>query len=203
MPRLNRMPLSRHLHAGTGKGRAVAGKVSRLFDEYLLAAARAGDRRAYDALARRWQKKLLAHAWRLLRDAELARDAVQEGWLEIVRGLPKLRDERAFPAFAFRIVSRRCARLVASGIRTRNLADALAGEPEAEGAPAESAGDHDRLRAAIRALPEEQRAAIALFHFEELSVAEVAVALDVPAGTVKTRLMHARLKLRAALGGDE
>jgi DNA-directed RNA polymerase specialized sigma24 family protein len=47
------------------------------------------------------------------------------------------------------------------------------------------------------------RAAIALFHFEDMSVAEVAVALDVPAGTVKTRLMHARRKLRAALEGDE
>jgi RNA polymerase sigma-70 factor (ECF subfamily) len=46
------------------------------------------------------------------------------------------------------------------------------------------------------------RLAVRLFHFEELSVAEVAVDLDVPAGTVKTRLMHARRKLRAALGGD-
>ena len=185
---------------GKGVG-AVAGKVSRLLDEYLLAAARAGDRRAFDALARRWQRKLLAHAWRLLGDAEAARDAVQDGWIEIARGLSRLRDDRAFPAWAFRIVSRRCARFVAANIRGRTLASAPAEEPEAV-AP-ESGRDHDRLRAAIRALPEEQRAAIALFHFEELSIAEVAVALDVPAGTVKTRLMHARRKLRAALGGDE
>ena len=47
------------------------------------------------------------------------------------------------------------------------------------------------------------RAAIALFYLEDMSVAEMAVALDVPAGTVKTRLMHARRKLRAALEGDE
>jgi RNA polymerase sigma-70 factor (ECF subfamily) len=52
-------------------------------------------------------------------------------------------------------------------------------------------------------LPPGQQAAIALYHLEEMSVAQVAVALDVPAGTVKTRLMHARLKLRAALEGDE
>jgi RNA polymerase sigma-70 factor (ECF subfamily) len=52
-------------------------------------------------------------------------------------------------------------------------------------------------------LPAEQQAAVALFYLEEMSVAEVAVALDVPAGTVKTRLMHARRKLRAALGGEE
>lgn len=60
-----------------------------------------------------------------------------------------------------------------------------------------------RLRAAVRALPPEQRAAIALFHFEELSVAEVAGALDVSPGTVKTGLMHARRKLRAVLGEEE
>jgi RNA polymerase sigma-70 factor (ECF subfamily) len=67
---------------------------------------------------------------------------------------------------------------------------------------AEEGPDFGRLRAAVRALPPEQRAAVALYHYEELSVAETAVALDVPAGTVKTRLMHARRKLRALLEGD-
>ena len=63
--------------------------------------------------------------------------------------------------------------------------------------------DVDGVRRAIRTLPPEQQAAIALFYLEEMSVAEVAVALDVPAGTVKTRLMHARRKLRGVLEGDE
>ena len=179
----------------------MSGETGRILDEYLLAAARAGDRRAFGLLARRWQKKLLAHAVRLLGDREAARDAVQEGWIEIVRGLGRLRDERAFPAWAYRIVSRRCARHVGAAVRMRELAAAV--EHEAGNEAALGAGpDHDRLRAAVRALPHDQRAAVALFHFEELSVAEVAVALDVPVGTVKTRLMHARRKLRAALGGE-
>ena len=59
-----------------------------------------------------------------------------------------------------------------------------------------------RLRAAIAALPADHRSAIALFYLEDMSVAEIAVALTMPAGTVKTRLMHARRKLRAALEGD-
>ena len=181
----------------------MAGQASRILDEYLLVSARAGDRKAFEALAKRWQKKLLAHAWRLLGDPEAARDAVQDGWFEILRGLPRLRDERAFPAWAYRIVSRRCAKSVGTAVRGRRLAAELDVAGETEAPVAEAMRNHERLRAAIRALPEEQRAAIALFHFEELSVAEVAVALDVPAGTVKTRLMHARRKLRAALGGDE
>jgi RNA polymerase sigma-70 factor (ECF subfamily) len=99
-------------------------------------------------------------------------------------------------------VSRRCAKAIDSAVRRRRTAEIEAiGSKTQE--PEEPAGDHDRLRAAIRALPEGQRAAIALFHLEDMSVAEVAVALDVPAGTVKTRLMHARQKLRAAIEGDE
>jgi RNA polymerase sigma-70 factor (ECF subfamily) len=51
-------------------------------------------------------------------------------------------------------------------------------------------------------LPAPQRASLALFYIEELSVAEIAIATDVPPGTVKTRLMHARNKVRAILEGD-
>ena len=174
-----------------------------ILDEYLVASAKAGDRRAFQLLAARWHKKLIAHAWRLTGDPEGARDAAQEGWIEIVRGIGRLEDERAFPAWAYRIVSRRCARQIGSAVRRRQLAEAALAEPIAE--DAESVGaelDHDRLRAAIRGLSNDHRAAVALFHLEEMSVAEVAVALDVPVGTVKTRLMHARRKLRAVLEGE-
>ena len=68
---------------------------------------------------------------------------------------------------------------------------------------AEMSADTAPLRAAMATLPAEQRAAIALFYTEDFSVAEIAAALNVPAGTVKTRLMHARRKLRAAMEGDE
>jgi len=175
---------------------------ARIFDEYLVAAARAGGRRELGLLARRWQARLVAHAWRLTGDLDGARDAVQLGWVEIVRGLDRLQDERAFPAWAYRIVSRICARQIGEAIGRRRLAEAVLAQPEPELEKVGGQLDADRLRSAIRTLPHEQRAAIALFYFEEMSVAEVAVALDVPAGTVKTRLMHARRKLRAALEGE-
>ena len=181
----------------------MAGDVDRSIDEYLVVSARLGDRAAFGRLAARWQKKLLVHAWRLTGDEQMAQDAVQEGWVEIVRGIGRLEDERAFPAWAYRIVSRRCARQIGRAVRRRELAEAVLAEPPAQDLEAAGAAlEHERLRAAVRALPEEQRAAVALFHFEEMSVAETAVALDVPVGTVKTRLMHARRKLRAALEGE-
>lgn len=175
-----------------------------LLDEYLVASARLGDRKAFDLLARRWGRKLLAHAWRLTGDVDQAREAAQDGWIEIVRGLGRLRDERAFPAWAYQIVTRRCARRIGQRRRDRTLLAAVAVEPviEVETRDGSDPGASARLGAALAALPEAQRAAVALFYLEDMGVAEVAMALNVPAGTVKTRLMHARRSLRAVLAGD-
>jgi len=178
---------------------------ARLFDEYLAAAARAGDRGAFGQLAERWQPKLLAHAWRLIGDGEAARDVAQDAWVDIARGLSRLDDAALFPAWAYRIVSRRAADAIRSRVRARRLDAAFAAEPRrADDAASrmESAADAEPLARAIAGLPPEQRAAVALFYIEDLSVAEIAVASSVPAGTVKTRLMHARAKLRAALKGE-
>ena len=174
----------------------------RLLDGYLVVSAQAGDRVAAEALARRYHRRLIAHAWRLTGDLELARDVVQSSWIDIARGLSRLRDEFAFPAWAYQIVSRRCARGIRGRQADRALANAVtqAGQ-EAAIPPSEIATP--RLKAAILALPPAQRAALALFYFEDLSVGEIAIALDVPAGTVKTRLMHARRALRAVLEGED
>lgn len=191
----------------TEKGGEMTVSTGRVLDEYLVMAAAAGERRAFEDLARRWHRKLVAHAWRLTGDGDAARDAAQAGWVEIARGIGGLRDERTFPAWAYRIVSRRCAGFIADRQKERTLARAVAAEPEPVADAPDWRADHrpeiERLHAAIRDLPPAQRAAIALFHFEEMTIAETAVALDVPAGTIKTRLMHARRTLRAVLEGDD
>ncbi|WP_339872604.1 sigma-70 family RNA polymerase sigma factor [uncultured Brevundimonas sp.] len=177
---------------------------TQLFDDYLVAAARTGDRKAFALLARRWQGRLLAHAWRLTGEVELAREAAQDGWIEIVRSLGRLRDDQAFAAWAYQIVSRRCARRIGQRQRGRALVSAVTVEHAPDSGTVED-GDAvitPAVARALAALPPDQRAAIALFHLEDLSIAETAIALNVPAGTVKTRLMHARRKLRAALEGD-
>ena len=175
----------------------------RIYDEYLVASARSGDKASWERLVHRWQARLLKHAWRLTGDPETARERVQEGWLEIVRGLQRLDDAAAFPAWALRIVTRRCQH--GWGLAARRREEALDAHPEAatsEPQAAEFAVDLQRVIAAMQSLPPGQRAALALFHLEQLSVAEIAIALDVPPGTVKTRLMHARRKLRAHLEGE-
>ena len=181
-------------------------ELNRMLDAYLVAAARAGDRRAERDLVARFQPRLMGHAWRLTGDPQLAADAVQEAWLRIARGLRRLRDDAAFPAFAFQIVTRCCAQAIGQVKRERDLSAAVALEPDPVAASdADRDADLAKVRVAMAALPGDQRAAIALYHFEGFSVAETAAALDVPAGTIKTRLMHARRKLREQLtgGADE
>lgn len=174
----------------------------RLLDGYLVVSAQAGDRAAAEALAGRYHRRLLAHAWRLTGDLELAKDVVQSSWVDIARGLPRLNDKAAFPAWAYQIVSRRCARSIRGRQADRALASALSQAGHEEPTPPPEIAT-PRLKAAILALPASQRAALALFYFEDLSVSEIAVALDVAVGTVKTRLMHARRALRAVLEGED
>lgn len=176
----------------------------RALDGWLAAAARTGDRDALGKLAGRWHQKLLRHAWRLTGDADLAADATQEAWADILGGLHRLDDVGAFPAWAFRITSRRCQRSLARRRRrwqgeaaaARETVQATQGDAQANQADAAT------IRTAMAQLPPDQHAALGLFYLEGLRVAEIAIALETPPGTIKTRLMHARRKLRAQLEGE-
>jgi RNA polymerase sigma-70 factor (ECF subfamily) len=171
----------------------------------LVCEARGGSKAAFELLAREWHRKLVAHGIRLTRDRDMAEEAAQAAWLEIARGLKGLRDAQAFPAWAFRIVTCQCAKSIRQRQGDRDLLAELLAEPvnlcEPEGYV--SLSGKERLKQAISHLPPGQRAALALHYFEELSIAEVAVALSIPAGTVKTRLMHARNQLKIMLEGVE
>ena len=177
-------------------------QAERASDSWLVVAAQAGDRRALDRLVARWHRRLVAHGWRLTGDRAMAEEAVQAAWIDIVRGLHSLRDERAFPAWAYRIVTRKTAGAIGTRIADRALATALEDDlPPAPPSP-EDAADGTALRREVAALPPGHRAAVALHYFEGLSIAETAVALGIPAGTVKTRLMHARARLKTRLEGE-
>lgn len=178
--------------------------LERALDTYLAAAAKTGDRAATTRLVERWSPKLSAFAWRQLGNADQVDDVVQDAWLELLKGLPKLKAPEAFPAFAFKITARRCARHIRQLQSDRKLDEALSGQPEPVPAPSpEESADFSKVKMAMSRLPREQHTALWLHHLQGLSVGEIALALDVPAGTIKTRLMHARRKVAAELeGGD-
>lgn len=185
----------------------MPGDKERVYDAYLAASARVGDEEAWRRLVERWQPRFLGHAWRLTGDRGLAAEAAQEAWVEVLRGIARLEDAIAFPAWSLRIVTRRCAKLLRGRQRVRETQAALACEPGMAIEERDTAGllyvEHAAVQTALATLPDEQRAVIGLFYLEEMSVAEVAVVLGIPPGTVKTRLMHARRKLKVILTGDE
>jgi len=175
-------------------------RVDRIVEEYLVISAQTGNRDALARLVKLRGPRLLAHATRLMGNREEARDVLQDAWIDIMRGLPKLADPRAFPAWATRILTRRCAKTIHRNVRTRELKREFSATAERMSyLENEKFADADAVRKALAHLPVSQKAAIALFYLEEMSVAEVSIALDIPIGTVKTRLMHAREKLKTTL----
>jgi RNA polymerase sigma factor (sigma-70 family) len=177
----------------------------RIIDEYLVACARLGDKAAREQLVMRYQRQFLVHAYRLLGNAEQARDAVQEGWIDILRGLTKLRDDSMFAAWSHRIITRKCYGEIKKAQKNREMLRAVKQEPVTREIGGDATGklsDRQLVDGALAGLSPEQRAAVSMFYLKDMSVAEIAVSLDIPAGTVKTRLMSARAKMRAALQGE-
>jgi len=171
----------------------------RVYDELLVTLVRAGDVRAGERLAARWQPRLLRTARRLLNNDEQARDAVQEAWIEICRGWLSLSDPAKFPAWDFSILHRKCADRIKKAQKRRQHEAA----PEAAPEPGVSGGVETSLSLAqaFASLSDEHRAAAVLFFSEGLTLAEIAIATGVPVGTAKSRIFHARRQLKAHLEG--
>ncbi len=177
----------------------------RVLEELLVLRSQSGDRAAFDRLVELWHPRLLRLARRLTR-SDAADGVVQEAWLAIVRGLSKLKDPALFGPWALRIVSFKSADWVRGRQRGRKLRAEVAAEPSAEAVEAdpddeasEPADDLARLRGRLGKLPARQRVVLEMHYLEELPVARIAAVLGIPAGTVKSRLFHARKQLRASL----
>ena len=162
-----------------------------------------GNDNAMERLITRWQPRLSRLAWRLTAHREAAADIVQDAWLAIVRGLDRLDDPARFRAWAYRIVSNKCVDWTRRRVARRNVETGL--RDDAAGASCDSKHETDserevaRMREALTKLPDEQRAMISLHYLDGMGVVEIARALDVPEGTVKSRLYHARNRLRQAM----
>ncbi|GJL96570.1 MAG: RNA polymerase sigma factor [Hyphobacterium sp.] len=166
----------------------------RVFDELLLIQARTGDKRAAERLAIRWYPRLLRTARRILLDADLAEDAVQEAWASICSGWIGLQDTARFPAWAYAILSRKCTDCLRKRIRQRTEVD--------DSIPCSLPPESERrlaLNQAFASLPNDQRIAATLYFGEGLALSEIALVTSAPVGTVKSRIFHARRYLKSAL----
>jgi RNA polymerase sigma-70 factor (ECF subfamily) len=170
-------------------------------DRVLVERARKGDRDAFASLVNQVSDSLFAVAYRILRDAGLAEDALQNALVASWRQLPHLRDADRFEAWIHRILVHACyaesrrGRQFAADIRALDL---LGSTPDGS----RNVADRDELERAFRQVPLDQRAVFVLHHYLGLPLVEVAETLGIPAGTARSRLHYATRSLRSVMTTD-
>jgi RNA polymerase sigma-70 factor, ECF subfamily len=181
-------------------------------DQLLVERAQKGEKRAFELLVVKYQRKLARLLSRFIRDPAEVEDVAQEAFIKAYRALPSFRGDSAFYTWLYRIgINTAKNYLVAQGRR----APTSTGFDSEE---AETFDDGDQLRdintpesllhskqigetvnAAMEALPEELRTAIVLREIEGLSYEEIAQIMDCPIGTVRSRIFRAREAVAAKL----
>jgi RNA polymerase sigma-70 factor (ECF subfamily) len=169
------------------------------FDELLVVLVQQGDKAALERLYARWHPRLARTALRYTGDAELARDLEQECWIGIWKGIGRLNHPAQFRSFAFTVLNRRGADHLRTAIRDRAATTIMRAEDMPESPVAATQDDGLAIAQAFAALPPDQRLAAHLHFVEGLTLREIAAVQNIAEGTAKTRLFHARRKLKAAL----
>jgi RNA polymerase sigma-70 factor (ECF subfamily) len=163
-----------------------------------------GDKKSFDILVLKYQHKVIGLITRYVHDPDTAMDVAQEAFIKAYRGLKNFRGESAFYTWLYRIAINSAKNYLVS--QNRRLPDCDIDAEEAEQIGGESAlkeyasPEHEMLKdeiqaavtQAIDALPEDLRTAIILRELEGMSYEEIAVTMECPIGTVRSRIFRAR-----------
>jgi RNA polymerase sigma-70 factor (ECF subfamily) len=169
----------------------------------LVERARDGDDVAFSELVDLDGDRCYAIAYRILRDAERAQDAVQQAFLLAWRELPRLRDPARYEVWLHRLLVNACYEEFRRFRRWSAHIRALPVDGPAGSDPTVGIADRDELERAFRVLTPEHRAVVVLHHHVGMPLATIAEVVGVPLGTVKSRLHYATRTLRTALTADD
>ncbi|ARP80856.1 RNA polymerase sigma factor RpoE [Bordetella genomosp. 9] len=188
-------------------------------DAELVARVQRGDKKAFDLLVLKYQRKIMRLLSRMIRDQAEIEDVAQEAFIKAYRALPQFRGDSAFYTWLYRIAINTARNWLASNGRRPSAPNAVENEdgetfnetdnlsdistPESMVASREIA---ETVNAAIQGLPEELRTAIVLREIEGMSYEDIAQSMGCPIGTVRSRIFRAReavaARLRPLLGND-
>jgi RNA polymerase sigma-70 factor (ECF subfamily) len=171
-------------------------------DQDLVIRAQQGDQRAFEMLASQNYARLQKAAVGILRDRHIAEDATQQAFLDIWRDIRRLRDPSKFEGWSYRLLVRVC---YAEAKRKPTWVADSEVRPTDEPLVADAFGvviDRDQLERGFQHLSMDHRTVIVLHHLMDLTLEQVAEALDIPRGTVYSRLSRAMEALRAAMDAD-
>lgn len=173
-------------------------------DPLLVLRAQARDPRAFEKLLESLYKRVHRYIAAIVFDAAIAEDINQEVWLQIWRKLPSLTDPSAFTAWVYRTASRAAIKQAAKQRRSTTdygfEAEALDALTLPARPPRIAQEDWLALESEVRALPQQARTVVQLHYQAELTLEEISAALEVPVGTVKSRLAYGLQMLRRSRG---
>lgn len=167
-------------------------------DKWILVRCQLGERPAFDELIQTWNEPLRMYVRRMAGADDLSNDILQECWLRILRGIPRLRDGAKLRPWMFGIARH----VLMDHLRQKYAAPEPGGVDTAEAVDDASTALEEDLAAmehGLAQLPVVERDVLTLFYLRELSLADVAQVLEVPIGTAKSRLHRARRMLRQQL----
>jgi len=176
---------------------------TRAVESSLVVAAQAGDTTSFETLVRRHVDRLYGAARLMLRDVDLAEDAVQRALVRAWRDLPSLRDPDRFEGWLQTLLVRACYDEARQ--KRRWLGNVRVLEPVVDRIEGDehTISDRDEIGRALRALSPEHRAILVLHFYLDLEPTEIATRLNVPAGTARSRLHYALAALRATLDAHD
>jgi len=164
--------------------------VEQVVDEILVMDCQSGRAEALEILVSRWQRRLWQYAYNLTGDAEAAWDITQESWLGIIRGICRLNDPARFRPWAYRIATNKANDWIRKSKAEKQISiDEIQEHQQKE-------KKDTGLKELLEKLDIRKRAVLSLYYFEQLSVSEISVSLNIPEGTVKSRLDSARKELK-------
>jgi len=149
-----------------------------------------GKVKALEMLVSRWQKRLWRHAYHMTGRSEAAWDVTQESWLGIIRGIRRLNDPAKFRSWAYRIVTNKAS----DWIRKNEAVKQISIEEIQERKHKEK--KDTGVKELLQKLDVRKKAVLSLYYFEQLNIPEISAALNIPKGTVKSRLASARKELK-------
>ncbi len=168
-------------------------------DAAFINAYKQGDKNALTKLVKRWHLEFCKKAFWLVKDADLSKDIAQDCWQIIIHQLHNLENPSRFKSWAFRIVYSKSMDALRQKSRKRFKENELKQEQTVFHEEEDNSEIRARLLDAIGKLPVQQQIVLRLFYTQDYSLKEIAKMMNVSEGTVKSRLFHAREKLKTEL----
>lgn len=172
---------------------------AQILDELLVLQSQSGNHESLSSLFSRYQQRLLHHAFKITDQHSVAQDIVQETSVVLIKRIHTLKDPAVFKSWIYRITTNKCR----DWLRKQKRLSELPLENEHLPESCEDKSDQlTMMRHAITQLSADSQLIISMYYLEGMNIQEISSSLNLPAGTIKSRLYHARIKLKKLVDGD-